>query len=556
MIRSSSSFVHWFTTTGWAHAAMATGAAIFLLPFLWMIAASIKTDDEMASAQVLPTLPRFQPASPYVRALEPTARPAQVPEDSWRALEPALRAATRAAVAAAATGEPVDRDAWTDAAAAHLLGQAVAKLPTALWSGAPEALTAAYAALLTPDAVAAALDDRLARLELRGLQLRTLDGHIVTCAHKADFSAHGRIEAGEATLRAVGDAARVDYRFGADQRPVVISYPLALPGDFKPADLHKLILSLKADDTWHRIDATLDLAGERWESRRTTYLAKHRTVAIMFQPPTFDDQTSRARTWVPLRLAANESSTSSDALHATLRLIVSPSSTAGAVWGKVRENYARSFNSVPFWTYVFNSVILVTLTMGGALFSSAFVAYAFARLRWPGRSIAFIVLLATMMLPSQVTMIPSFLIWRELGWYNTLNPLWVPAWFGNAFFIFLMVQQMKTIPRELEEAARIDGLNAVQTWWYIIVPQVKPTLAGIAIMSFMGAWNDFMGPLIYLRDQSKFPLSLGLFGVSLEHGGDWAVIMAGNILMTLPVIVIFFCFQRYFIQGMTVTGMK
>jgi multiple sugar transport system permease protein len=162
-----------------------------------------------------------------------------------------------------------------------------------------------------------------------------------------------------------------------------------------------------------------------------------------------------------------------------------------------------------------------------------------------------------MMIPNQVTMIPSFVIWRSLGWFNTLNPLWVPAWFGSAFFIFLMTQNMKTIPKELEEAARIDGLNAVQTWWYIILPLVKPTLAAIAIMVFMGAWNDFMGPLVMLRDQSRFPLSLGLFGLNVDaQTADFSLIMAGNMLMTIPVIVIFFLFQRYFIEGVTVSGMK
>jgi multiple sugar transport system permease protein len=155
-------------------------------------------------------------------------------------------------------------------------------------------------------------------------------------------------------------------------------------------------------------------------------------------------------------------------------------------------------------------------------------------------------------------MIPQFMVWRELGWYNTLNPLWVPSWFGVAFFIFLMVQHMKTIPRELEEAARIDGLNAVQTWWYVIVPLVKPAAAAIAIMAAMGAWNEFMGPLIYLRDQAKFPLSLGLWGMRTDFttGVDWTLLMAGNVLMTLPVVLLFFFFQRYFIQGMTMSGMK
>src|SRR5205814_2195538 len=144
--------------------------------------------------------------------------------------------------------------------------------------------------------------------------------------------------------------------------------------------------------------------------------------------------------------------------------IIRPSSTFRAIIGKIAFNYDRTLRQVPFGQYVINSLILVVLCTLGTAFSSTFVAYAFARLHWPGRTIAFGLLLATMMLPEQVTMIPSFMNWRGLGWYNTLNPMWVPAWLGVAFFIFLMTQYMRTIPRELEEAARIDGLNTVQIW--------------------------------------------------------------------------------------------
>jgi multiple sugar transport system permease protein len=272
----------------------------------------------------------------------------------------------------------------------------------------------------------------------------------------------------------------------------------------------------------------------------------------MFQPPTFDDTTMRARTWVPLKADGP----SERARNARLEVVLEPSSTLGAVFAKIANNYRRAFDSVPFVRYVGNSLLLVVLSMIGFLFSSAFVGYAFARLSWPGRSVALVLLLSTMMVPPQVTMIPSFLIWRGIGWYDTLYPLWVPAWFGSAFFIFLMVQHMKTIPKELEEAARIDGLGIVATWWYIIVPQLKPTLAAIAIMSFLGTWNEFMGPLVYLRDQAKFPLSLGLFGMRVDQGADWSMLMAANMLMTLPSVLVFFGFQRYFIEGMTVTGMK
>jgi ABC-type glycerol-3-phosphate transport system permease component len=242
-----------------------------------------------------------------------------------------------------------------------------------------------------------------------------------------------------------------------------------------------------------------------------------------------------------------------------LRVIISPSSTGMGILAKARHNYRRAFESVPFWRYVRNSLTVVALSTVGTLFSASFVAYAFARLNWPGRSVALCVLLSTMMLPEQVTFIPTFMVWRSLGLYNTLAPLWLPAWFGTAFFIFLMTQHMKTIPRELEEAARIDGAGPFRTWAQIILPQTRPALAAIAILASVSAWNEFLKPLIYLRDQRIFPLSLGLYGLRLDNpqgGIDWTMIMAGNVMMTLPVLVIFFLFQRYFIQGMTLSGMK
>lgn len=396
-------------------------------------------------------------------------------------------------------------------------------------------------------------DEPVARFELRGLQLRTLDAHIHKLCGGAEIARSWTVESGDAKLVAAADDATVEYRFASPQDPpIVLRYEFDFPAD--PQDLHKLILAIKSDDSWHRIDATLDLGGQRWASQSTTYLAQHRASSILLQPPTFDDTTFQPKVWVPLRVESGKLDSSQR--RAVLRILLKPSSTAQAIWGKVQRNYARAFAYVPFWRYVGNSLILVALITLGTLFSSAFVAYAFARLNWPGRSVALIVLLSTMMLPPQVTMIPSFMIWRSLGLYNTLSPLWAPAWLGSAFFIFLMIQQMKTLPRELEESARIDGLNALQTWYYIILPQVKPTAAAIAIMAFMWSWNDFLGPLIYLRDQSKFPLSLGLFALRLDSFGDQTMIMAGNMLMTFPVIVIFFACQRYFIQGMTMSGMK
>jgi multiple sugar transport system permease protein len=544
----------YFAARGWAHVLLLAGVGIFLFPFVWMLATSLKTDDELISPNWWPAVPTFVGESPYVRPAPVIAKPVDVPGERWDAVFPRLRELARAAIDAVPTsaiGSGVDATAWRDAGADRLVADVIGKLSRKHWDDADGELLRAYAALLTPDAARAALDGQLARLELRGVQMRSNDARLFNLCRGDEVAQRWTIESGDADFVPGETGTTLRYRFNSGE-PIVLRFDFDSP--VAPDMLHKLSVAMKNDDSYHRIDATLEIDSQRWRSGRTTYVAQHRAASIFFQPVGFDDTTFKPKTWVTLK--PYPKSVDIKPGRASLSLTLSPSSTPRAIYGKVQRNYARAFHQVPFWTYIGNSLLLVTLVTVGTLFSSAFVAYGFARLRWPGRSVAFVLLLATMMLPAQVTMIPSFMIWRALGWYNTLNPLWVPAWFGGAFFIFLMVQHMKTIPLELEEAARLDGLNAVQTWYYIILPQVKPTMAAIAIMTFMAAWNEFMGPLIYLRDQSKFPLSLGLFGIRIEAANDWTMIMAGNVLMTIPVIVIFFLFQRYFIEGMTMSGMK
>ncbi len=545
----------WIWMRGSIHALLLVAVAGCMYPLVWMFMTSIKTDEELAQSDDLPSLPVFRDHSPYVRDEPAIVTPDDVDPTRFRELLPRLRETAVELTRAALPKQmppAVDGAAWASSAAAALVSRTLVQLPRQAWRDGDGVVTEKVRALFTPEAIATAVADQLSQLQISALTLSTTDGKIFTLAEAGDAS-RWRVAAGHGALAPLHDSIRLDYRFASgSDAPVVVTHDFALPPGVLPDDLHKLALAIHADNSWHAIDATLDVGGVHWKSMRTTYLVQNRAQSLSFQPPTFDDTTIRARTWVPLRADG----ASDRGRNARLSLVLSPSSRVHAIVAKVARNYVRAFDSVPFFAYIGNSLLLVGLTIGGSLFSSAFVAYAFARLSWPGRGVALLLLLSTMMVPPQVTMIPSFLVWRGLGWYNTLNPMWVPAWFGNAFFIFLMIQHMKTIPRELEEAARIDGLGVVQTWWYVIVPQLKPSLAAIAVLSFLGAWNEFMGPLIYLRDQSKFPLSLGLFGMSIDHGADWSMLMAANMLMTVPSIVVFFCFQRYFIEGMTVTGMK
>lgn len=206
----------------------------------------------------------------------------------------------------------------------------------------------------------------------------------------------------------------------------------------------------------------------------------------------------------------------------------------------------------PLW----NTIYITILTILGTVLSSSLVAFSFARLRWPGRDVMFVVLLATMMIPAAVTMLPVFLIFRALGWIDTLRPLWFPALFGSAFNVFLLRQFFMTIPNELEDAAKIDGCSYFTIYWRIMLPLIKPALAAITIFAFMGSWNNFMGPLIYLSSPENMTLAYALQLFQGMHGGEPSMMMAASTLVMLPVLGVFFFTQRYMIQGVTLTGIK
>ena len=221
------------------------------------------------------------------------------------------------------------------------------------------------------------------------------------------------------------------------------------------------------------------------------------------------------------------------------------------------DNYVKIFKLLPLLRFFWNTIVITTLSLIGQVFSASLVAYAFARLRWPLRDFFFFILLSTMMLPTQVTLIPQFMLYQYLGWMDTYLPLIVPHFLGiSAFSIFLLRQFFKSIPMELEEAARIDGSSFFRTFWMIILPLSKPALATIVILTFIQKWNEFMPPLIYLQTFEKFPISLGInmfkdVYMSLPH-----YIMATSMVALVPILILFFVAQKYFVKGIMLSGLK
>ncbi len=220
------------------------------------------------------------------------------------------------------------------------------------------------------------------------------------------------------------------------------------------------------------------------------------------------------------------------------------------------QNYIDGWTVLPFWRFLFNTVIVTGAAVLGNLVSCTLPAYAFARLRARGRNVWFILMLATMMIPSEITLVPTFIFFSSVKLVNTLWPLILPAWFGYPFSIFLLRQFFMGIPRELDEAARIEGANHFQILTRIILPLSKPALTTVAIFAFVGNWNNLLGPLIYLRSTDQFTLALGLNLFNGQYVTNYNQLMAVSIITILPMLVTFFIAQKYFIRGVTLTGVE
>lgn len=533
---------------------LTTGTVIFSIPFLWMAVTSVKVDREMFSRQlrVLPMAPSAPNTSPYID------------DDYYAYLEGPHqeRLIQSFANVARKTGLrlPMDVDnpnTW------HHIGRGLydkmwRSLPPETWTSGPQAVESAAESAINIDETERIVENVVRRLSFGGIRARSYDLQVQELG--AGLPHHQRLlneSPVVVTPITISEEhltyASINYDF-SDENRAVFSGTFDL--DFDASELQRLQLNIKPDDSWHELWLTVEKQGIRYEAERPLVLANFTWATATWQEPGADDLTNKIKTWILLRGIGRSEGYVSHPRKITVGIELRRSDLLTAWWHKLSRNYYLVWDHIPFWTYVKTSLFLVGASILLTLFSCSFIAYAFARLYWPGREFCFVLMLATMMIPPQVTMIPHFLIWKSLGAYDTLFPLWAGNLFGNAFFIFLLRQFMKGIPKDLEDSARIDGCGFLRIFWHIILPLMKPSLAAIAIFTFMSTWNDFMGPLIYLADQRLYPLAFGLYAFAVQVEYNPALTMAASLLMTLPVILLFFLAQRYFIEGTTLTGLK
>lgn len=548
-----------FSRVSWVYVLLIAGAIIFTWPFLWMATTSVKVDREMFGEKIhlMPRRPIPQVKSPYVDQRYFNDVEGKRMTELLPVLEEHLDK-----MDASVWPDDVDRAAAIRQAARGCFKKLVETMPLQLWDVPVDTLHAEVTKRADANMVREVISQIRRHFSLGQLRARSY-GRLGPIAEDQLVAGENAATAwqvgGTATAKLIerndeGEPyADVEYEFSSGD---TLTLSQTFTTSFPIEDLYRLQLYLRSDDSWHGLIMYVEKLGVRYKAVRTYDLGDFMWGIGTWQERGPDDKTNKVRSWFLLEEVGRGSQYESDPHKIRVTIELKQNSPLGAWWAKVRRNYRFALDNIPFWRYVATSLFLVTLNLVGTLLSCSLVAYSFARLQWPGRNFCFALMLATMMVPGQVTMIPYFLIIRSLGWYNTLYPLWVGSFFAGAFNVFLLRQFLKGIPRDLEDAAKIDGCGFWRVYWHIMLPLIKPTLAAIAIFTFMGTWNEFMGPLIYLTDQRLYPLALGLYAFNVSSGGSMGMMMAGSLLMTLPVIIIFFFAQKYFIQGVTLTGMK
>jgi ABC-type glycerol-3-phosphate transport system permease component len=553
----------WATTIGapWPvarritlHGALVSGAVLFLIPFAWLIGTTLKYNSNIFifPPRWLPSLPRVVDRSPYVVAAPHIRRPSGVSATHWRKLAPELRDILWTGARPYLPPHSlnlVQRTAARRAVGMLLLRHFIAATPRSLWRTDAQALGAARR-FNSKNAAREVWKRILREVVIRHITVKALD--------QKDYripldTIHWHVR-GPAKLLHSPKNTVVAYHFRHRRSfSIIADFP-------RPPQVKKLLgvdVSLREDRSWHYLHVILDENSQRYVNANAFYLGAKEVQDLSFKIHHLSPSNQCSLGIWPLVRRPKSGSQYNRPGWIRLKLKVVQTSQLAAAFHKFTRSYVDTWYADPNWlNYLYNTLFLAVMNVILTILGCSMVAYAFARLHWPGRDTCFAILLGTMMLPGAVTMIPVFLIFKDLGWYNTLLPLWVPAIFGGGFNVFMLRQFMKGVPRELEEAALIDGCGWFGIYWRIVLPLMKMALVAIAIFTFMGSWNDFMGPLIYLNNDKLYTLPMGLYTFQTKHNSQFGLLMAASTMMILPIIVIFFFSQRYFLEGITLTGVK
>ena len=539
-----------------------------MIPMLWLLTSSFKTANEIFAVpiQVFPSFPPRIASSPYIveNAYGNIKRPEAVDETAWQTLAPELTQIvwTQAEIHAAANAQLanyVPSEELQTEITEGLWQQLVASLPDEVWRRTTTSIVAAVEEAIIPEAVDTIWGSVYREVAFGALQIEDLDFNrpsIETVQWEAESGASARTSADSQT------AANISYEF-RDANTVRMTATISSP--IPVEQIRRIILPVRGDASYHHLDLNVSVLP-----------ATGATDSIMYQPVRsfiFESALWKDAVW---RLHGTPGELESS--HITMRQVEAGTTTLSTietgvgsqlllqltihqpgylsiVWDKFTSNYRNLWKTVPFNRYFINSVFIATASTLLTLFFCSLGGYAFAKYQFRGQKVLFGILLASMMVPFQVLLVPLFGLMYDIGWLNSYKAIVIPFSVG-AFGVFLMRQFIVTIPTELLDAARIDGCSEFGIYYRIVLPIIKPALGALTIYSFLGSWNGYLWPLIILRDEAKYTLPIGLANLVGIYRQDYGMLMAGTLLSLMPIVILFLAMQREFVQGITLGSVK
>ena len=539
-----------------------------MIPMLWLLTSSFKTANEIFAVPIqwFPSLPPRVAASPYTleNAYREIEKPKAVDEAVWEALAPELTQIVWKQAQAHLAANPqlsnyVPSEELQTETVQGLWQQLIAGLPDEVWRGTTPSILARVEAAVIPEAVDTIWSSVYREVAIGTLQIEDLDFN-----RPAIESVQWEAETGTRirTSEDAQTAANISYEFRDDK---TVRMTATLPSPIPVEQIRRLILPIRGDASYHHLDLSVSVLHATSNARSITYQP---TRPFILESALWKDAIWRLH-GTPGELesshitmehvgtgmttpAAGETGLGSQLL---LQLTIHQPGYLSIVWDKFTSNYRNLWKTVPYNRYFINSVFIATASTLLTLFFCSLGGYAFAKYQFRGQKILFGILLASMMVPFQVLLVPLFGLMYDIGWLNSYKAIIIPFSVG-AFGVFLMRQFIVTIPSELLDAARIDGCSEFGIYYRIVLPIIKPALGALTIYSFLGSWNGYLWPLIILRDEVKYTLPIGLANLVGTYRQDYGMLMAGTLLSLMPIVILFLAMQREFVQGITLGSVK
>lgn len=540
-----------------------------MIPMLWLLTSSFKTANEIFAVpiQLFPSFPQRVESSPYIveNAYRNIEKPDAVEDKMvWETLAPELTQAvwTQAKAHAAANAKLSNYVPSKELQAEIVEGlwqQLVTSLPDEVWDGTRESIVAAVQEAIIPEAVDTIWGSVYREVAVGTLQIEDLDFNrppIESVRWKAETGTRIRTSSDSQT------AANLSYEF-RDSKTVRMT--ASIPSPIPVERIRRVILPIRGDASYHHLDLTVSVLPSTGNTRSTTYQP---TRPFILESELWKDAVWRLH-GTPGELESShitmeQMETNIESLPATetgpesqlfLQLTIHQPGYLSIVWDKFTSNYRNLWKTVPYNRYFINSVFIATASTLLTLFFCSLGGYAFAKYDFRGQKILFGILLASMMVPFQVLLVPLFGLMYDIGWLNSYKAIIIPFSVG-AFGVFLMRQFIVSIPSELLDAARIDGCSEFGIYYRVVLPIIKPALGALTIYSFLGSWNGYLWPLIILRDEAKYTLPIGLANLVGIYRQDYGMLMAGTLLSLMPIVILFLAMQREFVQGITLGSVK